>query len=113
MAVVAIIPVVTIALAFTNEAHHLMWSSARLDATGPFLALAVTHGPWFSVHVAYTYLLNLFGAGLIFVAIVQAPGVYRYQGWVLLVGLLLPLTGNLLDFSARSWLRNLDLTSIM
>ena len=112
MAAVAIIPVVTIALVVTNEAHHLMWSSVRLDASGPFMALAVTHGPWFAVQIAYTYFLNFFGALLIFVAIVRAPAVYRYQGWVLLAGLLLPMLGNLLDLSGRSWIPNLDLTSV-
>jgi PAS domain S-box-containing protein len=112
MALASIIPIATLGLAISEGVHHLIWTSVWLDSAGPFLALGVTHGPWFWVHTFYSYLLTLMGALLVFLAMLRAPGLYRQQGWALLVGILLPWVGNAIFVSGFSSLPTLDLTSI-
>ncbi len=107
-----VIPLVTLLLVLTEGSHHLLWSATWLDTSGPFLALAVTHGPWFWVYTLYAYALTFFGAVLIFLAMLRAPGLYRQQGWALLAGIVLPWIGNALFISGWSRLPTLDLTSI-
>jgi PAS domain S-box-containing protein len=112
VAAASIIPLTTLILTLTEGDHHLMWSSMWLETSGPFPALAVTHGPWFWIHTAYSYSLTFFGALLIFLATLRAPGLYRQQGWALLAGILLPWIGNVLFVSGWSRVPTLDLTSI-
>ena len=53
-----IIPVVSIALAVTNQYHEFMWYAPYVDADGAFLTRPGKWGPWFLfVHVPHSYLL--------------------------------------------------------
>ena len=74
------------------------------------MALGVAHGPWFWVHIVYSYLLTFLGTFLVFLAMLRAPGLYRQQGWALLLGILLPWVGNAIFVSGFSSLPTLDLT---
>ncbi len=112
MGLVSIIPLATLLLVLSEGAHHLIWSSTWLENSGPFLSLAVTHGPWFWVHTVYSYLLTIVGTLLIFLAMLRAPGLYRQQGWALLVGILLPWFGNAIFVSGLSSIPTFDLTPI-
>ncbi len=42
-----VIPALTLLLVWTNESHHLVWQDVAFVPVGQFLALNVTHGPWF------------------------------------------------------------------
>src|SRR4051812_9272637 len=50
------IAAMTMALALTNEAHHLIWTSVRIAPDG---AVTYDHGAWFWAAAAYHYLLLL------------------------------------------------------
>src|SRR5262249_26857771 len=62
LALLAIEPLITLLLVFSNPAHGLIWSST--GSAGPLMPLAVEHGPWFWVHVACSYVLMLLGSAL-------------------------------------------------
>lgn len=106
----ATLPLITVLLVWTNEGHGLVWSALRLDATGPFPALVVEHGPWFWAHLVYSYLLLLAGTLLLFWAFLRAPGVYRAQAGALLGAAVAPWVGNALYLAGLSPVRHLDLT---
>ena len=53
VALLWVVPVVTVVLAFTNAWHHLLWSDIRPVDGG--LRLEYIHGPWFWVAVLYDY----------------------------------------------------------
>lgn len=89
IALLLILPLVTLALALTNGAHHLFWTPMQLVATGPFVTLDVSNGVWFWVNVAYAYLLILIGSILIVQALVRQPRLYRGQ----IVGMLVAVAG--------------------
>src|SRR5262249_47214489 len=57
LALLLVLPVLTLLLVFTNEAHGLIWSRISPGATDPFQALDVTHGAWFWVNLAFSYIL--------------------------------------------------------
>lgn len=50
------VPVTTYFLVLTNEWHHLHYASTSLNNTGPFPILEIKIGPWYMVHVVYSYL---------------------------------------------------------
>ncbi len=104
-------PVLTVLAAFSNPVHNLFRSQVLLDtASGPYPALAVTFGPLFWVHAAYSYVLLLGGAILLIRAFVRSPELYRGQITFLLIGALAPWLANAIFIFGFSPWPNLDLT---
>jgi len=79
---VLLIPSLTVLLAFTNDAHHLVWSTLVVRPDG---SLAVSYGPWFWVHTLFALLAFLGAVILLLPTLIHA---YRVAFRVL-VGFLL------------------------
>jgi PAS domain S-box-containing protein len=99
LALLAIEPLVTLVLVFTSEAHGLFWSSREPSTTGPFPIVRAVYGPWFWVHLSYSYLLLLIGTVFLAQALVSSAHLYRGQRIVLVVGASVPWVGNALNIS--------------
>jgi signal transduction histidine kinase len=86
--------------ALTNSFHGLWWSQVQPDTRYGFMWLRAVHGPLFAAHVAYAYVC--FGVGVLILvrATSRAERMARSQGWMMLVGSLVPATGNLAFLSA-------------
>jgi PAS domain S-box-containing protein len=110
LALLTIVPLITLLLIWTNEAHGLMWRYTALDATGPFLALDVSYGAWFWIHSAFSYLLLLLGTILLVRILINFPYLYQRQAGWLLAGAIAPWLGNGLYISGLAPVANLDLT---
>jgi N-terminal 7TM region of histidine kinase len=88
VALLAIEPLITLLLVWTNGFHGLVESNIRLDTSGSFSALVVTYGPWYWINIAYSYLLLLLGAILICLLIQtlkRSAHLYRGQAGALLI----------------------------
>ena len=96
LALLSILPVITILIIFTNKSHGLFHSSQRLAAEGGFLLLQTENGPWFWVHAAYTYALIMIGLVLIIRALLRWPPSYRGQMIWILLATLTPLIANVI-----------------
>ncbi len=97
MALLAIEPLATLLLVWTNEAHHLIWSDVRLVTSGSLLVWSATYGVGFWVHAVYTYLLLVFSTLLLAQAYVRAPRPRRGQAGILLASALVPFVGDVLS----------------
>lgn len=86
------IPVVSLGMVWTNEAHNLFWTSVELHPSGA--TLLTSHGPWFWVHATYSYALLAGGSFLIFQMLVLSNEVYRGQAVALLAAVVAPWIGN-------------------
>lgn len=53
------IPITTILLVFTTETHGLVWGTIEIHRAENFSVLNVSHGTWFWVHSAYSYLSSI------------------------------------------------------
>ena len=106
----AILPVVTLLIAITTKWNGLIWTGYRIEHHGEFSALTVSHGFWFWVHSAYSYLLLI--AGTIFLArtLLRSQGLYRRQVIAMLVAVLAPWISNFLFLTGNSPIPYLDLT---
>ncbi|HXF70486.1 MAG TPA: histidine kinase N-terminal 7TM domain-containing protein, partial [Thermoflexus sp.] len=87
-------PLLTLGLAWTNERHGWIWSSIALDVQGPFPRMAVIHGTWFYIHVAYAYSLMLLATILFLRFLLRRPSLYRGQAGMMMLGLLAPWAAN-------------------
>ncbi len=105
-----IVPCLTIFIVLTNEMHQLNWASVDIDTTGQFPVMAVSYGPWFWFHSAYSYFFLLAGAIVIVQGYFRFPPAYRRQQATLLIGSLVPLVANVIYLSGLSPFPNLDLS---
>jgi PAS domain S-box-containing protein len=106
----AIIPLVTLLLAWTNGVHGLIWTEIRLNPSGPFPVLDLEHGTMFWLFLAYSYLCLLAGSGIVVRAYRRSSRLYRMQLSTMLAATLVPWLGNLSYISGLNPLPYLDLT---
>ncbi|MBP8125581.1 MAG: GAF domain-containing protein, partial [Caldilineaceae bacterium] len=116
LALLALIPILTVLIAFTNEAHHLLWRSIELG-TIQFLGesystFAPEYGPWFWVVVAYSYVLLLIGSLIFLRAVIRSQVMYKGQVMVLVAGALFPWISNIFYITGNSTLPGLDMTPV-
>ena len=104
-------PLLTLLLAWTNDAHGLIWSDTTLNTVGSFSVLYLTYGGLFWVWVAFSYSCVLVGSLLLLQRLARSPHLYRQQALALLMGALAPWAGNALRISGLNLFSHLDLTN--
>jgi PAS domain S-box-containing protein len=88
-------PVLILALVFTNFSHGLIYAATEMKTDGPYAVMIITHGPFFYVNAAYTWLLFAVGAVLLITGVTR-----RQHDWavvrlaVMLGAMLVPVAGN-------------------
>jgi len=93
------IPIMTLVLAATNERHYFYWSRIAEVATPFGNRLVYTPGPWYWVHVIYSYTLILIGTLMLWRGLRRFPPPYRRQTALIIAGAIVPWMGNLLYVS--------------
>jgi len=99
LTLLAVEPCVTLVLIFINEADDLFWSSREFSATGLFTIAESLYGPWFWVHLSYSYLLLLVGTVFLAQALFSSAHLYREQRMTLVIGALTPWVVNAVNVS--------------
>jgi len=107
-----VIPAITILLAFTNEAHHLLWTQISPLSSAPRSNLIYSHGPVFWIIFIYNYILLALGTVVIIRTAVKSKEIYRSQMIGLIVSAIIPWLGNLIYVSGLSPIPGLDLTPL-
>ncbi|MBA3531112.1 MAG: diguanylate cyclase [Ardenticatenales bacterium] len=106
-----VIPMVTLLLAWSNEAHQLIWQGEITTLqVGTVSMLVMDSGRWFWVHTAYSYLLLMLGTFLFLGKILRSSRLYRGQVVTLLVGALIPWLFNVAYVFKYTPFGPLDLT---
>ncbi len=107
-ALLAIEPLLVLALIWTNDRHYAFYRAITLIAD-PILGptLKVTYGPAFWLHASYAYLLLLISAMLLVRLLLRAPHGQRRTISLMLIATIIPWIGNILYLSGLS---RLDLT---
>ncbi len=104
----SIIPALSLIILWTDPWHGLFYGRDRSNNTN----MVFEGGPWFYVLVAYSYVLILIGAVLLFRTHMRSPFFYRRQTRVMLIGGLLPWAVNFLMLVGWNPFAGLDLTPI-
>jgi signal transduction histidine kinase len=107
-----ILPVFSLAAALSNELHGLIWRSVTpLDTWwGP--GVVYEPGPLYWLHLAYNYAAVAYGTWLLIVGVRTFPPPYRPQYWVIVLGTLLPLGGNVLYLTRLRMAGGFDITPL-
>ncbi|WP_436933531.1 histidine kinase N-terminal 7TM domain-containing protein [Halovenus marina] len=90
----AVIPVVTIVVVWTNPYHGLFWESLAVTSASGATAFTPDVGPWYWVNLGYLYLLTVSSLGILAGEVVRSSRVYRKQTAVMFLGGFVPLVTN-------------------
>lgn len=112
LAILWVIPVITLVLALTNEWHRLIWTDITLIQPAPHALARYEHGAWFWVFAAYGYLTILAGTLLLIIRTSHFPPEHRRQTASLLIGAAIPWIANIAYLSGMTGKIGLDLTPI-
>jgi len=112
VAVLAVVPAVTVVLAATSNAHDLLYRSTTVVSYGDLVLLERTGGPWYWVVAAYTYVLGALGFVPLLGLIRSNAVLFRGQSAALLFGSLTPWVTNILSVAGVLPLPEFDPTPI-
>ncbi|MDD5503028.1 MAG: histidine kinase N-terminal 7TM domain-containing protein, partial [Candidatus Thermoplasmatota archaeon] len=110
-ALLCIMPVATIAMAFTNDFHGLLWSSFSPGPAGTNI-LIYGHGAWFWINVAYSYAMMLGSTTILALKLAKSSKFYRRQTATVLIGSLVPWIGNAIYIFGFSPIPGLDFAPV-
>ncbi len=91
LALLSIIPAITLALVWTNDLHGLIRRDVFLDTSDPFPVISKSYGYWYWALLVYTYALLGTTVVLLLRMLLASRGPFRIQPLALLAGLLLPV----------------------
>ncbi|MFN8379168.1 MAG: histidine kinase N-terminal 7TM domain-containing protein [Anaerolineae bacterium] len=111
VALLFIIPAITLALVWTHPLHGLIWTDVRVINSGPTPLAVYEHGLWFWVYASYSYILVITGAILLVRESIYAPRFRQYQTFALVAGAVAPLIANAIYLLGLTPIPGLDLTS--
>ncbi len=111
LALLAVIPALSLVLIFSNEFHGLIWSDVQWNAaTGK---AEFSRGLWFRlIYAPYNYVLLFTGLGQLSRALYQAHKEYRGQMRTVILAAILPLFVNLMYLLDLSNSVDFDLTPL-
>lgn len=110
VAAMALVPLITLVGAWTNEYHHLIWERLWVDYSTPFPTLANVHGPLYIFFIAYSYSIMALGIVLMALEMRSLQGSQRHQMSLALMSVLLPMGASALFVVGLSPVRNMDPT---
>ena len=112
IALMWLVPLITLGLVMTNEWHHLIWPTITPSSGAPGATLIYGHGIGFWVEWVYSYLLMVWGTVLLVRMTLRSSRLYRRQVAVMLAGAAMPWLGNVLYIAGLVPLPGLDLTPL-
>jgi PAS domain S-box-containing protein len=110
IALLAIVPVLTVLLAWTNERHGLIWADFEVLSYGSAYILHLEYGAFFWFYTVYAYVQVAIALALLVYVVARSSHLQRLQSLTILVGTLLPLLGNFLYLAGLNPFPYLDLT---
>ena len=110
LALLAIHPLVTQILIWTDPLHPQFRTEVWMETRGPFPILGTVMGPAFWGHTIYSYCLLLAGSALLIWAHFRGSRAYRRQGVALFLAVFAPWIANALSIFQVTPFRHLDLT---
>jgi PAS domain S-box-containing protein len=110
IAVLSVVPAVTVLLVWTNPAHGLIWRSYELTETSGITVIEQWFGWWYWVNLLFAYGLVMAGSIVLLRLVSVSEYLYTDQAALLVVGVAAPLFANGASVTGRIPISGLDLT---
>lgn len=96
VALLCIVPVITVIMVMTNGLHYLFYSHVSSIVINGLSFHLVTYGPAFWLHAVYSYILILITILIVLQRVLFTSPVYRAQVTAILIATLIPLVVNII-----------------
>ncbi len=106
------VPTASVALAFTNNFHHLIWTGITPGVVPGTNTAIYHHGPWYLVMMIWFFALSIFASYHLLRTAVRAARLYVLQAVVFVTFIVLPWLGFLFYLIPGSPTAGLDTTSL-
>ncbi len=113
VAALLIVPMLTLALVWTDPLHGLMRSAVYMDASGPVPGIGEIFGPYFWFHTTYSYALLVAAVVLLIWSLARSRPAHRGQQIGLLVAVALPMLADLAYLVGIRPLSDFELTPVL
>ena len=113
MAMILSVPILIVALVWTNDSHGWIFTRAEIVHVTPFDLLYRHFGPGFWIHTGYCYLIMIVGTILLVRSMITTPSRYKGQVISLLVGISVPWIGNIMYISGMPLFSDFDMTPVV
>ncbi|GEM_PF-438350 len=94
LAVLLVIPAITIILQWTKDFHSLMYYNIHLVGDSPFLLVRKEYGAWFWIMTAYDYILLIIALLLLAARLFKPPRLLVDQVIYVIIGAAVPVIAN-------------------
>jgi signal transduction histidine kinase len=111
LGVLALLPLATLLLVFTNEWHGWVWDRVQ-PIPSDLEILGYGHGMWFWINAAYAYTVLLGALFALASASARASQAYRQQAFALFASILIPFVFNAIYIFGWSPVAGLDLSPL-
>jgi len=95
--VIAAIPAVVVAAAWTNPWHNLLWTDQAVHVVDGMAVLVPTYGPLFWINIVYGYGIEFVAIAVLVRLIYTSDYLYKDQSALLLIGIVVPLAANVAE----------------
>lgn len=110
VALLSILPFITLVMVFTNDYHNLVWTEVTMH---PEKNMAIYyHGTWFWIYFGYSQLLIFSGLFNLISSIYKFSSFYRSQVGTLLIASFIPIIGNLMYITRINPIPGFDWTPL-
>ncbi len=106
------LPLLTLIFIWTNSSHQMLWEVKGVMQSSQITLLDIEYKSLFWVFTFYSFLLIIAAMLLLLTEMFQRPGEYRILVNLIGLGILAPLTVNLLAALRVNFLSHLDITTI-
>lgn len=110
LALLFVIPVLTVVFVWTNHLHHLVWTEQTLVSQAGIVLAVQQFGAWYWVNLLYGYGLIAAGSLLLIGLLVRSEYLYLAQSVLLLSGIAAPVVGNVVAVFVATPLPGIDVT---
>ncbi len=106
----AIFPVLSLLLLWTNNFHHLFYESVQTREINGLILFEVVRGPWYYVNIAYTYAIVILALVVMLISALRLGALYRSQYRLILVGSMIPWVSSIYHEFNFTQMNGLNLT---
>jgi PAS domain-containing protein len=110
VAMLLVVPAITVTLAATNSSHNLMWRDAMIVGDPGSISIVFERGVWFWVSWVYSYLAFFAGFGFLLYRAFTESSMFRSQMIATILAGTIPLVANLLFLTDLNPLGSFDPT---
>jgi PAS domain-containing protein len=106
------VPLTTIVLAFTNGAHHLIWTGITPGPVAGTNTVIYHHGPWYLIEMLWFLALSILASFHLLRVALRAARIYAAQAVILVACIIFPWIGLILFVLPNGPVPGLDTTSL-